>query len=349
MSKQSERMQAVLSQASDRATVFCGIDVSAATLAVAVLRGDGAGFERREFANSAGGQKQLVAWLQKREGGVRVSLEATGIYSLDVALALDGAAGLEVAVLNPKTANRFAQTLARSKTDRADAVALAEYSRRMPFVAWRRPVRAVLELRSLGRHMAALSEEHTRLSNRLHAAEGSGTTPRCVREDLKRSLAGLKKRLLRLRGEARAMIERESGLKRKFLQLIALPGIAETSGVQILAELAGLDAAMTVRQWVAHSGLDPAHRTSGTSGNSPSRISRQGNRHLRKALYMPALVAARFDPHLRAFYLTLQARHKTKLQALTAVARKLLHAIYGVFKSNTPYDGAKLFPALTPA
>jgi transposase len=116
--------------------------------------------------------------------------------------------------------------------------------------------------------------------------------------------------------------------------------------VQILAELAGLDQEMTVRQWVAHSGLDPAHQTSGTSVNKPSRISRQGNRYLRKALFMPALTAARFDPHLKAFYFQLLARRKTKLQALTAVARKMLHAIYGIFKSDTPYDGAKLFPAM---
>jgi transposase len=116
--------------------------------------------------------------------------------------------------------------------------------------------------------------------------------------------------------------------------------------VQILAELAGLDEEMTVRQWVAHSGLDPAHEESGVSVKKRPHISRQGNRHLRKALFMPALTAARFDPHLKAFYQALLARRKTKLQALTAVARKMLHAIYGIFKTDTPYDGAKRFPAL---
>jgi transposase len=80
-----------------------------------------------------------------------------------------------------------------------------------------------------------------------------------------------------------------------------------------------------------------------------SRISRQGNRYLRKALYMPALTATRFDPHLKAFYAQLRARHKAKLQALTAVARKMLHAIYGIFKTGNSYDGAKLFPALAAA
>ena len=103
-----------------------------------------------------------------------------------------------------------------------------------------------------------------------------------------------------------------------------------------------------MRQWVAHSGLDPAHEVSGSSIHRPSRISRAGNRHLRRALYMPALVAVRRDPHMKAFYELLQSRHKAKLQALIAVARKLLHAIYGIFRSLKPYDGRKLFPALIP-
>jgi len=328
------------------ATVFCGIDVSAATLWVAVQAEPEWKLEQRQFANSPLGHRQLLAWLGKKKCPVRVTLEATGVYGVDVALALDEAEGLAVEVLNPKKASDFARSLGRSKTDKTDAAALAEYSRRMKFVAWKRPGREVLELRALGRHIAALTEEHTRASNRLHAAQASRTAPRCVRDDLKRTMAAIQKRLVRLRREARMRIESQAGMRRKWLRLLAIPGIGETSAVQILAELASLDEDMTVRQWVAHSGLDPVHETSGTSVHKPSRISRQGNRYLRKALYMPALTGARFDPHLKAFYMQLLARHKTKLQALTAVARKMLHAIYGIFKTDTPYDGAKLFPAM---
>jgi transposase len=329
-----------------QAKLFAGIDVSAKTLAVALQREGQERFEQREFANTKLGRRQLVRWLLKSRAAVRVVLEATGIYSLDVALTLDAAEGIEVAVLNPKTANRFAQTLGRSKTDKADAVALAEYSLRMRFTPWRRPEENALELRQIGRYIAALGQEHTRSRNRLHAAEASGTTPRCVRDDLKRSMADLKKRIAELRREAVAVIRKDAELTRKLRQLDAIPGIAEASAVQLLGELAGLDPEMTVRQWVAHSGLDPAHRQSGSSVHKPSRISRHGNRHLRRALYMPALVGVRFDPHMKAFYTLLQARHKTKLQALMAVARKMLHAIFGIFKTNTDYDGTKLFPEL---
>ncbi len=199
--------------------------------------------------------------------------------------------------------------------------------------------------RALSRHLAALTEDHAWLRSRSHAANGSATTPRCVREDLKRSLNALSKRILRLRREAVALCRQDAELARKFKQLVGIPGIGETSAVQLLAELASLDPEMTVRQWVALSGLDPAHQMSGTSVHRRSRISRRGNRHLRRAHFMPALVGVRANPYLKAFYLALQARHKTKMQALIAVARKLLHAIYGIFKTNQPFEGAKLFPA----
>ena len=78
-----------------QSTVFCGIDVSAATLA-AVVHQEDQRFEQRVFNNNASGHKALIAWLHKRKARVRVSLEATGIYSLDLAMALDRADGIEV-------------------------------------------------------------------------------------------------------------------------------------------------------------------------------------------------------------------------------------------------------------
>jgi hypothetical protein len=112
--------------------VFCGIDVSAATLVVAVIEQDQP-LQQREFTNQASGHKALVGWLGKHKTVARVSLEATGIYSLDLALALHADLHIEVAVLhptdedqsagtpvlNPKMVNRFAQTLRRSKLTRS--------------------------------------------------------------------------------------------------------------------------------------------------------------------------------------------------------------------------------------
>jgi transposase len=329
--------------------LWCGIDVSAAELVVAVL--GPAGVPQRTFANRPAGHRDLIAWLQRSATQLWVCLEATGAYSLDVALALHAAERIEVAVLNPKMVCRFAETLRRSKTDAADAQVLAEYARRMPFVPWCPPSPTALRLRALTRHQAALVKQHTAVSNQRHAAQASALTPACIRQDLRRTLAALQRSIQRMRREALALVRGDAELARRFALLDSIPGIGETSALYLLAELMLLPSGLEVRQWVAHSGLDPKHHRSGSSVHKASRISRNGNRHLRQALYMPALVAVRHDPHLGAFYQALLQRHKAKLQALVAVARKILHAIYGMFRRDLTYDGARLFsrPAPSPA
>lgn len=207
-------------------------------------------------------------------------------------------------------------------------------------------VSAEWELRAITRHLAALTQQRTRQMNRLHAAAASQTGSRCVQQDLKRSLRELDRRMEKMRRHALAVIQQDAELRSRFALLLSIPGVGEISALNLLGELALLAPGLTVRQWVAHSGLDPAHHQSGTSVLGRSRISRAGNRYLRRALYMPALVAVRRDPCLRAFYQALAARHKAKLQALIAVARKMLHAIFGMFRKGTIYDGSRLFPTL---
>ena len=100
---------------------------------------------------------------------------------------------------------------------------------------------------------------------------------------------------------------------------------------------------LTARQWVAHAGLDPRHHDSATSIHKPARISRAGNRYLRAALFMPALVATQHDPNIRAFYHKLVDRGKTKMQAIVAVMRKLLHALHGMLHTDSDFVGEKFY------
>src|SRR5229473_2964603 len=196
----------------------CGIDVSAAQLVVA-LESIGGGWRQRSFPNRTRGHQALILWLQKDGTRVRVCLEATGLYSLDLALALHAASGIEVAVLNPKTANRFAATLCRSKTDPADAQVLCEYARRMPFQLWQPPSSIALQLRALTRHIAALTQQHTRDSNRLHAVSASIAGSGCVRQDLQRSLRQLQHRAEKMRAAALALIQQDAELRPRFALL----------------------------------------------------------------------------------------------------------------------------------
>ena len=176
------------------------------------------------------------------------------------------------------------------------------------------------------------------------ALEATATTPPALRRDLERSLRSQRRALARLSVEAQKIIQQEPGLKLRFDLLISAHGsIAATSAIQILAELAVLSPDMDARQWVAYAGLDPRECSSGSSVHRKARISKAGNAHLRRALFMPALVAIRHQPHLRAFYQHLCAQGKPKMVALTALMRKLLHAIYGMFNHQQPFDGSKVY------
>lgn len=316
-----------------------GLEVSARELVVA-----GGGKAVQRFANTAAGHGQLVKTLTRGGRCARVVLEATGLYGMDVALRLSATAGVEVMVANPRSVRDFAKAMMqRSKSDPLDAQVLREYAERMPFRGWARPSENRLALWSITRRIIAVTEQVRAEKNRAHAAGLSQATASCVRRDIASSLRALEQSLRRLRRQAEQCVAEEAELHRQFQLLVSVPGIARNSALQILGELALLPADRDIRQWVAYAGLDPTEYRSGTSVHRQSRLSRDGNRHLRRALYMPALVAIRHEPHLRGFYEHLVQRGKRKKQALLAVARKLLHAIYGMFRNNATYQGHRVF------
>lgn len=319
-------------------TVHAGIDVSARSLVVCVeIDGD---VQTREVDNTASGHRQLIRWLTKRGRRVRVVLEASGIYGLDLALALHKASGVEVMVANPRAARNFAKALLkRSKTDAVDAGVLLELVRRMPFTPWQPPPPVALDLRAITRRLESLTKARTRERNRLHATRHARALPALVRNDIEVNLRHLTRRIEQLERQAVELIRSDDRLSSALDLVTSIKGVGTTSGVQILAELSVLPLDMTVRQWVAHAGLDPRAFDSGETVHKPARISKVGNRHLRSALFMPALVACQHEPRVRAFYLDLVARDKEKKQAVVAVMRKLLHSIYGMIKHQTPFHG----------
>ena len=326
--------------------VFAGIDVSARELSVGVRCGVEDGIAVTTLTNNAAGHKALLAHLLRGNARARVCLEASGNYSLDLALTLQAHPQVEISVVNPRRARRFAESLGeRSKTDPVDARVLCEYAMRMRWVPWVPPSLAALRLRGITRAIEDLVAMRTQEKNRQHSLLASRALPALVIRELEQHLRYLQLRITRLRREALRLIARHPELNRRFHRMLTTPGIGETSALQILGELAVLPDTLDARQWVAFSGLDPGQFTSGTSVEKKPRISRGGSRHLRRALYMPALVAIRHEPFVRGFYQRLLRRGKAPLQAVVAVMRKLLHAFFAMFRFDQPYDGSKLCPA----
>lgn len=326
-----------------------GIDVAHKTLGVVLSLEEKLG-KAQEFANTASGHLALVKAL-KAARVERVCLEATGSYHLDLALALD-AAGLALMVANPKAAKRFAEALlTRTKTDAVDAAVLAQFALRMPFAPWQCPDAQALGLRACARRLEALNRAKTEAKNQLHALTQTRTTPEVVLEDVHLTITQCEAQIKQLRTWAEGQIQADAGIKEVFDLLTSVTGIATASAIQLMGELLVLPPDMRAKQWVALAGLDPRQSISGTSVHKKPRLSKAGNRYLRLALFMPALSAARHDPHVKGYYRHLiEARGLKKIQAVCAVMRKLLHAIHGMLRSRQPFDGRRFYTlAETPA
>lgn len=325
--------------------IRAGLDVGATELVLALERGE-LTEPLRTLPNTPAGHRALIKLLTRRGAHARVCLEATGVYSLRVALALHRAERVEVMVINPRAAKDFQRArLCRAKTDAVDALGLLEFLRRMDFTPWTPPAEAVLALQQLSRRQLQLREELTREQARLHAIAYTPDRGGLIAADLQANIRHLQKRSKALQAAALELAQNDPLLAPPLARLRSVPGIGDTTALRLLGELLVLPADLKAPQWVAHAGLDPRPRQSGQS-DAPRHISRTGNRHLRLALFMPALVAIQRCAHIKAAYEAFLARGKKKKVAIIAIMRRLLHAIWGMFRHQQDFD-PHLFHPLT--
>jgi transposase len=280
--------------------------------------------------------------------GIKVCLEATGVYHFDLSIALhDG--GVALMVVNPKVSHNFAKVLKKnSKDDATDADTLAQYVDRMDFIPWSRPSDEKMAIRSIARRIDTLTRQKAAAKNHAHALNASQENPKAVLSDVKLAISQLEKRIVRLTKEARVVIKKHSDLERVFQLLTGIKGIAETSAIALMGELLLLPPGLSHREWVKFAGLDPRVFDSGKTVHKQARLPKTGNRHIRSALYMPALSAKQHDVHVKAYFQHLVDNGKKPLQAVCAVMRKLLHAIHGMLKYDKPFDSTRFYaiPAL---
>jgi len=326
-------------------TTLLGIDVGSKEL-VTARRGSDHSPLLKTFPNTPGGRRQLLESLRSSKDpdrAIRVCLEATGSYSLEIALLLAAVPGCEVMVSNPITIKSFLRARGlRAKTDRIDAFGILAFLETMEFRPWTPPKASHLQLQATARRIYQLNAEKCREENRLEALGVSGIQAKVLTADIRRSIAGFERRILALEKAAMDLINNESELLRCFTLMISIKGIAKRSAIRLLGELALLPKDMKAPQWVAQAGLDPRVRQSGSSLDGHRYISKAGNRYIRAALFMPAMVAIQKEPAAAAFYaLLVEKRGKKKMIAITAVMRKLLVSLHGMLKTNTPFNPQK--------
>jgi transposase len=314
--------------------VFVGIDVAKGHLDVHLLPAgtapadaDDAGTAWRT-TNDDAGIADLVARLTAAAPALIV-LEATGGYQNPAVAAL-GAAGLPVAVVNPRQARRFAEALGRlAKTDAIDAATLALFAAQVRPEARPRPGAAAQELAAL------LGRRRQLLQMRLAEQQRLATAAGRIAKDIRAHVAYLTRQFDRLEADLDAAI-RASPLWRERDELLqSVPGVGPQVARVLIAELPELGTT-SGRQLAALVGLAPFNRDSGRTRGRRRIFG--GRAHVRAALYMAALVAVRFNAPLAAFYRRLLDRGKAKKVALIAVARRLLGILNALVRHQTPWD-----------
>jgi transposase len=312
-------------------TPSLGIDIAQRTFAVA-LWFDHHRVVRAGFANHSGGFRRLRTWLQRHGVGfLRVGLESTNTYGEALAQWLHDQ-GHTVYLLNPERVAHYARSLGqRNKTDPADAVTIAAFIALHEATPWQPPSPEQKTLRSLTRTRQQLLVCRLQLGNQLRTAEP------VARAHLEAVQQALRQQLACLEREIAQHLRAHRALGESVRRLMTLKGVGRITAATAIAELPPITPQSDPRALCAWAGLTPRRYSSGER-EWPARLSRKGNAYLRQALYMPALVAKRHNPVLRAFAQRLAANGKTTGAILGAVAHKMLRILVGLLKNQTDFD-----------
>ena len=310
-----------------------GIDIAKDTFDAALIV-DGK-IWNEHFENNPGGFKRLSHWVRKHTtDSLHACMEATGQYGDGLAeylYQLDW----QVSVVNPARIKAYASSkMRRNKTDKADAQLIAEYCLRENPSLWSPPPASFKDLQALVRRLENLQTNYQQENNRLM----SGGTNRVVLEDIKDHIHYLEEKIEQIKQAIQDHIEAFPELKQRQELLASIPGIGLLTAAKILGEVRDVCEFDSARQLAAYAGVAPRNFLSGTSVHKKSRISKMGNSQLRKALYMPAIVAQKHNPIIRVFCQRLLKSGLRPMEVIGAVMHKLLHLIYGILKSGKPFD-----------
>lgn len=308
-----------------------GIDIAKDTYQVTLLVDQQR--QRRTFPNAPDHVAELTTWLQQQGvTQVQACMEATGRYGEALATYLYAQHHM-VSVVNPAQIKDYARSqLRRNKTDKLDADVIAEFARTQAPPPWRPTPPEIRELQELVHQYDSLQAARHQEQQRLTAGVQSDN----VRTLLTQHVAFLDEQLATVLHLIEELINRHPDLKQRQDLLTSIPGIATITAAKCQAiELQRFDDARAATAFV---GLNPMQRESGRSVHRRPRLSKIGHADLRRALYLPAVVAKRFNPLVRAFCERLAAKGKSKAAIIGAAMHKLLCLAYGVLKSGKPFD-----------
>ncbi|WP_370277762.1 IS110 family transposase [Pontibacterium sp.] len=320
--------------------VMIGVDVSKAKLDCLWLKDlQTLKVKTKVLANTVDGYEALINWVLKNTGvklsDCRFVMEATGIYHEALAYYLYEA-GAKVYVVNPARVRDFARSLGtRSKTDKKDSMMLARFGAVNPLRLWQPEAPEIRTLRALLARLDALEKDIQREKNRLEKAEISQASAQVI-ESIQLMLSALNQGKRRLEQQINDHIDRHPKLKQDRKLLESIPGVGPVLSRVMMAVIRSRNFD-NARQCAAYLGLNPIPWESGSSVKAPPRMSKAGPALVRAKLYMGAIVASQWNPDVKTHRERMLARGKSKMSALGAAMRKLVHICFGVLKQQVKY------------
>jgi transposase len=258
----------------------------------------------KTFANTEKGFTALLLWLEKLKDpstAVRFVMEATGVYHERLAYFLESK-DYEVSIVLPNKISNYFRTLAvKTITDRT-------------------------------------SSARTAAKNQLHAEQAEAEPNKSSVARMKKQIVFFDKQEQEIKTEIKELSGQDQKVKETINTIESIPGVGLLTAVTVLAETNGFELIRNKRQLTSYAGLDVKEKQSGTSVKGRPRISKKGNKYLRKAMHLPALAAIRSDERFKAIFTRLVSKHGIKMKAAVAVQRKLLELIYIIYKTKKLYD-----------
>lgn len=316
--------------------LYVGIDVGSQQLWASC-----AGRRPKAFPHTPKGIRALYAWShkQKPSSPLHFCMEATGVYSLSLAMRLRDQPQVQVSIVNPARIAAYARMqMKRSKTDQVDAEVIRAYAAAQHPAPWTPPPAAWQHLTALVAQADAVSADLRQWRNRHHTQQFLPDLPEAVTASQQEIERALTEQRQQLETAIAQLCAQDARLAQQVALLATIPGVGTHTAIRLLAYGQHWLTQTSAKALTAHAGLAPHHYQSGSSVHGKSRIDKRGNAKLRTTLYMPALVAVHHNPLFIRFYQRLLANGKPKKLALVAAMRKLLLISRAILINQQPFN-----------
>lgn len=298
-------------------------------------------FSYKVFKNNDSGIKSLIDWVNNQIENtvpVRYVMEATGVYHQKFAYYLVDN-GYEVSIILPNKISNYMRTIEQKTiTDKSCSQAIAQFGLERKLDNWKKPKCIYRSLQQLTRERDQIVQERSVIKNQIHAESTEAMPNNGSLDRMSARIKLLNSQEKEIKKEISEIVKNDQETKKAVERIKSIPGVGELTAVIILAETNGFELIRNKSQLTGYAGLDVREKQSGTSVKGKPRISKKGNRNLRKAVHLPALSAVKWNENFKGIYARLVSKHGIKMKALVAIQRKILELIYILFKNETVYD-----------